>query len=190
MQRPTLSTAEDRRRAVLDAGLSVFAASGYRGTPVAAVTSAAGTSPAYVFRLFSAKVDLFVATLRTCFDRILATLRDSVAELPAAGPEEVLAAMADAYAALITDRRLIMIQVHALAASDDPAIRDAPRDEQARLTDYAADRSRADGPRVQDFFARRQLCHLVAALGIEESAEPWARYLTEGLVHHTPPAAS
>ncbi|WP_406149631.1 TetR/AcrR family transcriptional regulator [Streptomyces sp. NBC_01012] len=182
----SLSTAEDRRAAVLEAGLGVFARSGYRGTPVSAVAAAAGISPAYVFRLFPAKVDLFTATLHTCFARILKALRDSVEELPAAGPEEVLAAMANAYAALIADRKLLMLQVHALAASDDTAIREALRGEQARLADYVADRSKAPQPQVQAFFARGQLCHMVVALDIESSREPWASYLTEGLVH-TPP---
>ncbi|MGW8378914.1 TetR/AcrR family transcriptional regulator [Streptomyces sp. ODS28] len=179
----SLSTAEARRGAVLEAGLEVFSHSGYRGTPVAAVATAAGISPAYVFRLFPSKADLFTATVHECFDRILQALRDSVEELPAAGPDEVLAAMADAYASLIADRKLLMLQVHALAASDEPTIRDALRHEQARLTAYVTDRSGAPQPQVQNFFARGQLCHLVVALGIDSVDEPWSANLTQGLVH-------
>ncbi|QWF79318.1 TetR/AcrR family transcriptional regulator [Amycolatopsis sp. CA-230715] len=180
-----LSKAEQRRASVVTAAVEVFAKSGYRGTPVAEVAAAAGISPAYVFRLFPTKQDLFVAATSACFDRILDTLRAAVDQLPAASPGRVLATMADAYAALITDRELIMLQVHALAASDEPAIREALRGDQARLVDYVTSRSRAAQPDIQAFFARGQLCHLAAALGIEDSAETWALQLTEGLLHYS-----
>jgi len=190
--RKTLSTADQRRATVLDAGLGVFAVSGYRGTPVAEVASAAGISPAYVFRLFPSKRDLFLATLHTCFDRILDALRASVEDLPAAGPDAILSAMAGSYAALITDRKLLMLQVHALAASDEPEIQEALRAEHARLVRYVTDRSGAPQPAVQEFFARGQLCHLVTALNIEATDETWTRYLVEGLTHSpdTPAAAA
>ncbi|GAA1988516.1 TetR/AcrR family transcriptional regulator [Amycolatopsis minnesotensis] len=181
----TLSKSEQRRSSVIAAAVEVFAKSGYRATPVAEVAAAAEISPAYVFRLFPTKQDLFVAATSACFDRIIDTLRAAVDQLPAASPGRVLAAMAEAYAALITDRKLIMLQVHALAASDEPAIRDALCGGQARLVDYVAGRSRAAQPDVQAFFARGQLCHLVATLGIEDSAAGWALQLTEGLVHYT-----
>ena len=169
---------------VVHAAVGVFANSGYRGTPVAEVAAAAGISPAYVFRLFPTKQDLFVGALHACFDRILDALRDAVEDLPAASPGRILAAMADAYAALIVDRQLIMLQVHALAASDEPVIRDALRAEQARLVEYVSDRSRAAQPDIQSFFARGQLCHLVAALGVEDVKDEWALRLTEGLLHY------
>ena len=180
----TLSTAEARRVAVLDAALDVFAVAGYRGTAVSEVASAAGISSAYVFRLFPSKLDLFVATIQAGFDRILAALREGVEQLPAASPGRILAAMADAYAALITDRKLIMLQVHALAASDEPAIREALRNQQGRLVEYVADRSKAAQPDVQAFFARGQLCHLVVALDITAARDAWVPYLTDGLIHY------
>jgi AcrR family transcriptional regulator len=183
-----LSKSEQRRVSVVGAAIEVFAKSGYRGTPVADVAAAANISPAYVFRLFPTKQKLFVATLSACFDRILAGLQAAVEDLPAASPGRLLAAMADAYAALIRDRKLIMLQVHALAASDEPAIRDALRSEQARLIEFVAGRSRAAQPDIQAFFARGQLCHVVAALGIEDSTDRWALQLTEGLLHY--PGAS
>ncbi|MFD6287062.1 TetR/AcrR family transcriptional regulator [Streptomyces sp. NPDC060205] len=181
-------SAEARRVAVLEAGLGGFAESRYRGTLVSAVATAAGIPSAHLFRLFPAKVHLFNATAHVCFDRILQALSDSVAVLPAAGSEEVLSAMADAYTALIADRRLLMLQVSAPAASDDPAIRETLRTKQARLAEYVADRSKAPQSQIQMFFARGQLPHMVVALGIESSREPWAAYLTEGWCTRRPSA--
>ncbi|MEK8171566.1 hypothetical protein NKH77_25505 [Streptomyces sp. M19] len=164
--------------------------------------------PAYVFRLFPTKRDLFVAAQRVCFDRIIDAMRAAVEDLPAAAPSSaapsaapsaasasapsssdpasVLAAMAEAYAALIADHKLLMLQVHALAATDEPEIRRALRDEHARLVRYVAERSGADRPAVREFYARGQLCQLVAALGLgsADGDGEWAAYLTEGLVHY------
>lgn len=55
------STAEARRVTVLNTAVSVFARAGFHATPVTAVAAAAGISEAYVFRLFSGKLGLFVA---------------------------------------------------------------------------------------------------------------------------------
>ncbi|WP_216897601.1 TetR/AcrR family transcriptional regulator [Nocardia alni] len=179
----TLSRADERRATVTNAAIEVFAVSGYRGTPVAEVAAVAGISPAYVFRLFPTKQDLFIAALHACFDEILAGLLADMENLPAISPRRALAALADAYADLITDRKLIMLQVHALAASDDPEIRDAMRAQQARLVEFVTDHTQAAQAEIQTFVARGQLCHLVAALDLDNSTEPWATRLTEGLVH-------
>ncbi|WP_028923728.1 TetR/AcrR family transcriptional regulator [Pseudonocardia acaciae] len=180
-----LSTAEERRPAVLAAAVRAFAVSGYRGTPVARVATEAGISPAYVFRLFPTKQGLFIAAVHACFDRILDALATRADALPSTAPApEVLSSMADAYAALIADRTLLALQVHALAAADEPEIQRALRAEHARLVRYVADRSRAPLPAVQNFFARGQLCHLVTVLGIESVDEEWAGYLNEGIRHY------
>src|SRR3954464_1736348 len=57
----TLSTAEDRREAVLQAALPIVAARGIAATPTAEIAKRAGISHAYLFRLFPTKSDLAVA---------------------------------------------------------------------------------------------------------------------------------
>jgi AcrR family transcriptional regulator len=183
MKSRTLGTAEERAVSVVDAAVRVFAVGGYRATPVNDVAAAAGISPAYVFRLFPTKRELFVAAVHECFDRIIATVARAADDSGATDPDAVLGAMAGGYARLIADRSLIMMQVHALAASDDEEIRAAFTAEQARAVAFVAERSGAAQPAIQLFFARGQLCHLVTALGIEDDPSEWAHLLGDGLVH-------
>ncbi|WP_285113832.1 helix-turn-helix domain-containing protein [Leifsonia sp. fls2-241-R2A-40a] len=179
----TLSTADDRREAVLDSAISVFARSGYLGTPIAAIASHADISPAYVFKLFPSKESLFVAALERCFERIESALENGARAADGGTPAEVLDAMGDAYAELIADRSLLMLQVHAQSASDVAVIREALRQGLARITRFATTRSGADGDAVQHFIAYGQLCHLIVTAGLEDVPEAWARALTVGIRH-------
>ncbi|MGO4299263.1 TetR/AcrR family transcriptional regulator [Leifsonia sp. RAF41] len=179
----TLSTADDRREAVLDSAITVFAASGYLGTPIASIAADADISPAYVFKLFPGKESLFVAALERCFERIEKALERGAHAADGGTPTEVLDAMGDAYAELIADRALLMLQVHAQSASDVPVIRDALRQGLARITRFATTRSGADGDAVQHFIAYGQLCHLIVTVGLEDVPEAWARALTNGIRH-------
>ncbi len=107
------STAEVRRATVVAKAIPVFAATGYHATPVTAVADAAGISQAYVFRLFRDKLGLFLAALEHTFDEIERALEAGAVAAPGASPDELLTAMGDAYAGLIADRSLLMMQVHA-----------------------------------------------------------------------------
>jgi len=179
----TLSTADDRRETVLDSAIAVFAASGYLGTPIAAIASDADISPAYVFKLFPSKESLFVASLDRCFERIEAALEAGARAADGGTPAAILDAMGGAYAELISDRSLLMLQVHAQSASDVPEIREALRRGLARITRFATTRSGADEDAVQRFVAYGQLCHLVVTAGLEDVPETWARTLTHGIRH-------
>jgi len=179
----TLSTADDRREAVLDSAITVFAASGYLGTPIAAIAADADISTAYVFKLFPGKETLFVAALERCFERIEAALEEGARTVKDGTPAELLDAMGEAYADLIADRSLLMLQVHAQSASDVPAIQAALRQGLARITRFATERSGADGDAVQHFIAWGQLCHLIVTAGLDEIPETWARVLTKGIRH-------
>ena len=171
--------------------LTVFARSGYWSTPVTEVAAAAGISPAYVFRLFDSKLGLFTAALDLCFTRIAEALdaaADTAAEQARATgsdlpPEAVLAQLGDAYAHLIADRDLLMLQVHALSAVDVPEIADAVRRGCERVVLLVQDRTGAPPAAVQQFMAYGQLCHLIVAAGLEPVQAPWARTLTDGMAH-------
>lgn len=161
----------------------MFSRTGYYATPVTEVAEAAGISPAYVFRLFDSKLGLFVAALEHCFARVLDALEQGVAAATTDDPDEVLAAMGDAYARLIADRELLMLQVHALSAGDVPEIAAALREGYARVVTFAAARSGATEQAVQQFIAYGQLCHLIVAAGLEGMPQQWARTLTAGMAH-------
>ena len=182
------STADARRTLVVARAVTVFAAAGYYATPVTAVAEAAGISQAYVFRLFGDKLGLFVAALDHCFERIVDALRVGAEGAADGSPGAVLAAMADAYAALIADRDLVMLQVHAQSAATVPEIGEAVRRGYAAVVTFAQARSGATDRQVQEFIAFGLLCHLIATADLDAVDAPWGRLLTAGMRH--PPAPS
>jgi len=177
------STADARRTTVIARAITVFARTGYHATPVTEVAEAAGISQAYVFRLFAGKLGLFVAVLDHCHARIVRALTQGADNASGDEPEDVLVAMGDAYAELIADRDLLMLQVHALSAADVPQIGDAVRRGYADLVTVVKERSGATNAQVQNFMARGQLCHLIVAAGLTDLTTPWARTLTAGMRH-------
>lgn len=180
-----LSTAEERRETVLRTAIGTFAARGYFGTTTTEVAKEAGISQSYVYRLFPNKESLFVAVVERCFVQVRACLERAVAEAQGSSAQVVLDAMGDAYATLITDNDLVLIQLHAQAAAvSEPAVRQAVRQGYARVVEYVRGASGGDESHVQDFFARGMLCHLIVSIGAEEVDAPWARTLTTGIRHH------
>lgn len=183
------STAQARRAVITTQAIKVFARSGYRATPVADVAEAAGISQAYVFRLFDGKLGLFLAALEHCAEQVVVTLGEVADRMPGEQPEVVLAAMGDAYAELISDRDLLMMQVHALSAADVPEIAAATRRGIEQVVTLIQERTGAPDHAVQQFMAYGQLCHLIVAAGLadladDSGAQPrWAKALTEGMAH-------
>jgi AcrR family transcriptional regulator len=178
-----LSTADVRRPMVAAAALVQFARGGYHGTTVADVAREAKISSAYVFKLYARKEALFVAALETCFDRIVDALTVGADASADNSPAAVLESMGDAYADLIRDRTLLMLQVHAQSVADIAEIGDALRAGIARVTDFAHQRSGGTDEEVQHFMAYGQLCHLLVTARIDEVPAPWARILTRGIRH-------
>ena len=118
----SLSTSDVRRDTVINSAIAVFAKGGYLGTPITAVAKQAGISPAYVFKLFPSKGELFVAALDRCFELIHSALAEGADASVDQTPEGLLFAMGGAYASLISNRDLLMLQVHAQSAGDLPEI--------------------------------------------------------------------
>lgn len=176
-----LSDAETRRDDIVAAAVTAFAARGYFATPVTAVADLAGISQAYVFKLFPTKEALFVAAVDRCYATILTTLRDSAPR--GASPDVALSVLADAYARLISDRTILMLQVHAQSASDVPAIRAALRRGMAAIVRETKDLSGASDDAVQRFIAFGQLCHLITTTDSFSFPEDWARLLARNIRH-------
>lgn len=172
----TLSTAEERREEILEAAERVFAARGLHGTPTMEIAKAAGISQAYLFRLFPTKAELFTALVQRCNDRIERTFTDAAAAARAAG-RPVMQAMGLAYIGLLGDRTLLLNQLHAHAACDDPAIREQMRRGFARLVDIVERETGAEPPDVRNFFAQGMLLNVLAAMQAQEVDEHWAQVL-------------
>jgi AcrR family transcriptional regulator len=183
IRKAVLSTSENRREAVIESAISVFAASGYLGTPVTDIAKHARISTAYVFKLFPSKEELFVAALERCFELILAALAKGADECADQVPEAILFAMGGAYAALIADRNLLLLQIHAQSAAGVPAIGKAFCKGLEAVVRFVKSKSNAPDELVQRFVAYGQLCHLITTMGIEKSPAPWARVLTKGIRH-------
>jgi AcrR family transcriptional regulator len=177
----TLSNAEDRREAVLGAAMTVIASRGIHGAPTAEVAKAAGISHAYLFRLFATKSDLAVAVVKRANERIYDAFAAAAAEARQSG-EDPLTAMGHAYGELLADRELLLVQMHAHAASaDDDAVQQAAREGFARLVDLVERETGAKPEMVGRFFATGMLMNVVAALdafSAAEQGEHWAQALT------------
>jgi AcrR family transcriptional regulator len=178
-----LSTADSRRPLVAAAALREFARGGYHGTTVANVAREAKISPAYVFKLYPRKEALFVSALEACFEQIVEALAEGADASESPAPADVLEAMGDAYAALIHDRTLLMLQVHAQSVSEIPEVGDALRAGLARVVEFAKARSAGTDEEVQRFIAFGQLCHLIVTARLDDVAADWARVLTRGMRH-------
>lgn len=91
--------------------------------------------------------------------------------------------MGGAYAELISNKSLLMLQVHAQSATDIDDIAEALRRGLGRVTDYAKSRSGASDLEVQKFMAYGQLCHLITTLGLDGHEGGWAAILNLGIRH-------
>jgi AcrR family transcriptional regulator len=153
------------------------------GTPIAAVAKHAKISTAYVFKLFPRKEELFVAALERAFELVQTALSDGVVKSADRTPEGILYSMGGAYAALIANRDLLMIQVHAMSVADVPEIGAAYRSGIQRIAKFTKSKSGASDEAVQRFFAYGQLCHLITTISLDSNSATWARMLTNGIRH-------
>jgi AcrR family transcriptional regulator len=172
----TLSTADERREEILQAAERVFAARGLHGTPTMDIAKEAGISQAYLFRLFPTKAELFSALVERCNERIERIFVDAAAAAREAGAP-VMSAMGNAYVGLLGDRHLLLNQLHAHAACDDPAIRDQMRRGFQRLVEIVERETGAGTQQVRDFFAHGMLLNVLVAMQAQDVDEHWAQLL-------------
>ena len=165
--------AEQRRELVLGEAMTAFAAHGYAGTSTEEVARRAGISQPYLFRLFPTKKALFLALVERCFRRVRDEFAAAAGELTG---EEALAAMADAYEALLDDRILLLMQMQAYAACEDPEIRDATRTGFRKLWEQVERITGLPYQTVVDFFAVGMLMNVAAAMNLPEVDGRWTSW--------------
>jgi AcrR family transcriptional regulator len=172
-----LSTAEDRREAVLEAAMEAFGDRGFLGTPTMDIAKAAGISQAYLFRLFPKKVDLVLAVVERSNERIHDTFAKVAAQARAEG-RDPLEAMGEAYGRLLEDRRLLLTQIHQhAAAAAMPEVATAARAGFDKLVELVQRETGAPPEQVQMFFAHGMLMNVMAAIGATDEDGPWAQIL-------------
>jgi AcrR family transcriptional regulator len=176
----TRKTAEERRESVLEAALQEFAERGLDAASTEAIAARAGISQPYVFRLFGTKKDLFEAVVTRCFRETL-ELFQRAAE--GKRGEEALHAMGEAYTSeLLPNRVRLRAQMQAYAACEDPEICEVVRGGFGDLVAYVERVSGAEPELVSRFFAIGMLLNVIAAMGVQEGAEPWAARLLTGCI--------
>ncbi len=165
--------AGQRRELVLGEAMAAFAAHGYAGTSTEEVARRAGISQPYLFRLFPTKKALFLALVERCFRRVRDAFESAAGELTG---EEALMAMADAYEVLLDDRILLLLQMQAYAACDDPEIRDATRTGFRKLWEQVERITGLPYQTVVDFFAVGMLMNVAAAMNLPEVDGRWTSW--------------
>src|SRR3954467_5066946 len=101
--RSTRMSADERRDAIVAAGIQEFAAGGLVGASTDAIAKRAGVSQPYVFQLFGTKKDLFRAVVRSGFGRTRLAFEDAVRRFASGEPmacDGPLGAIALAYSKL------------------------------------------------------------------------------------------
>jgi AcrR family transcriptional regulator len=167
-------TADERRESVLEAAVVEFSARGLDGTSTEHVAHRAGISQPYLFRLFPTKKALFLALVERCFQRVADAFTAAAADRTG---EEALDAMGQAYDKLLEDRTLLLLQLHAYAASDDPDIRKATQAGFRQLWLLVERLTGESFERVLQFFAIGMLLNVAAALDLPTVDERWASLL-------------
>jgi len=169
-------SAGERRELVLEAAVTQFAARGLAGTSTEDVARAAGISQPYLFRLFPTKKALFLALVNRCFQRVADAFTAAAGDKTG---EQALEAMGDAYHRLLEDRTLLLLQMQAYAACEDPDIRAATRAGYKRLWALVERLSGMPYDTVVSFFAMGMLMNVAAAMDLPAIDERWASWCSE-----------
>jgi AcrR family transcriptional regulator len=181
--RPGRMTADERREAIVAAGVEEFASGGLVGASTDAIARRAGVSQPYVFQLFGTKKELFIAVIRLCFGRTERVFDDAARRYEpgkVTGCDSILDALGASYMELLADRTLLLVQLQAYAACADPDVQTVVREEFARLHRRVAELSGASVAEIHRFFAEGMLLNVAAAVDLEGEPKAWTLLALEG----------
>ena len=170
-------SAEIRREEILEAAMKEFAYGGLHGTSTDKIAQRAGISQPYLFRLFGTKKELFMASSRRNFARILVAFQEAAEGKTGL---EAKKAMGQAYDKLLVDREMLLGQMQMYAACSDPDIRDATRHGFAELFRFVEQATGLGTEEIRDFFALGMLMNVAATMDLPQicgNDDSWAREL-------------
>lgn len=169
-------TADERRAEIVDRAVAAFAVGGLHGTSTEEIARRSGVTQPYLFRLFGTKRDLFIAAVRSAFERTRLRFEQAGREAgaPGAATEVVLRAMGSAYGRLLDDRTLLLMQLQSYAACDDLLVRAAVRDGFGSIVDTVRDQSGASDEVIHDWLAQGMLLNVAVAMDLPRLDAWWA----------------
>jgi AcrR family transcriptional regulator len=165
-QRTRLSSSR-RRDQILDAAFAEFAAHGYHAAATADIARRVGISQPYIYALFPDKKALFLA----CHERAMQRLRNLLFEAadPMASASNAFARIERAFTHMYTsDPTLLMFQLQAHAAANDPDIRAVVRQRFMDMVDEGVRATGATREQVLEQLARGLLSSVAVALELPE----------------------
>ena len=180
---PHRHTADERRAEIVEAAIRAFASGGLAGTSTEEIARLAGVSQPYLFRLFGTKRDLFLAAVARTFDRVGSAFDEAARHPvvdPANGFDPTLLAIGRAYGDLLADRSLLLMQLHAFAACDDPEVRALVRRRFSELVTQVASAASTSPLELRTFFAEGMLLIVAAAMELTEADVAWQRICEGG----------
>jgi AcrR family transcriptional regulator len=169
-------TADERREAIVAAGMDEFAAGGLAGASVDAIARRAGVSQPYIYQLFGTKKELFLAVVRRGFERTRIAFEDAVRRHEAGelnDCDSALGAMGIAYMELLADRTLLLVQLQAYAGCSDPDVQAVVRTEFHGLHRFVVEATGASGDEIHRFFAEGMLLNVGAAVQLPGEPLAW-----------------
>jgi TetR/AcrR family transcriptional regulator len=130
--------AAERRRALVDTALRVFAEGSYRGTTTAEIAREAGVSEPILYRHFASKRDLYLACIEASWNRLRTAWDRAIEE--AESSNEFLPAMSGCYVSIRDAKhRVAELWMQAtVEAADDPEVRKFLRRQLREVRDYVA----------------------------------------------------
>ena len=138
VQRARRLPADKRRRQIIESARGVFASQSYAKVGTADLAKAAGISEPGLYRHFTGKKDLFLATIRATGPRLLKIWEEISCDYE--DPIESLWAIGVYYYDHLESHSANMkLQFRALSEADDPDIREALRDNFEAFVDFVAD---------------------------------------------------
>ena len=179
----TRLSAEERREEIVAAAMAEFAAHGLSGASVQAIARRVGVSQPYIYQLFGTKKELFLAVIREGFGRTRRAFADVASQQRAGsivGCNSVLDAMGQRYKQLLADRTLLLMQLQAYAACDDPDCRRVVRLEWDALHEMVAEESGATPAELFEFFSIGMLLNVGAAIRLEGDPSTWIAEFIKG----------
>jgi AcrR family transcriptional regulator len=130
--------AKERKKRIIESARDAFAASNYWKVSTADLAKAAGVSEAALYRYFSGKKDLFLATIKIAGPKLIDNWQRVASEID--DPLEILWSIGVSYYDHLNSRSAVMkLQFQALVEADDPEIRKALHDNYFSFIDFFAE---------------------------------------------------
>ena len=138
MPRARKLAAPDRRRQIIESARDVFAEQSYAKVGTADLAKAAGLSEPALYRYFSSKKELFLATLRSTGPKLLNVWQEIASDIE--DPLDTLWAVGvHYYDHLQSHAGNMKIQFQAVSEADDPEIREALRENFGAFVRFVAE---------------------------------------------------